>query len=174
MVLPGVVGAVAALLALYAMHILPVNATGLLLIALAVTLFLLEANYTSHGVLAGGGVIAMLLGALMLVRSPITPGGVSVGVALGATVPFALVTILLMRLVIRSRSWAPQTGVEELTRELGVTRSAIGEPGGGDRFGLVFVHGELWRADSRVTIPVGTRVRVVGIDGLTLHVEPAE
>jgi membrane-bound serine protease (ClpP class) len=175
MVLPGVVGAVAALLALYAMHILPVNATGLLLIALAVALFLLEANYTSHGVLAGGGVIAMLLGALMLVRSPITPGGVSVGVALGATVPFALLTILLMRLVLRSRGWVPQTGVEELKREFGVTRSAIGGPVATDaRFGLVFVHGELWRADSRVAIPTGKRVRVVGVDGLTLHVEPLD
>lgn len=175
MVLPGVVGGIAALLALYAMHILPVNATGLLLLGLAVVLFLLEAKYTSHGVLGSGGVIAMFLGALMLVRSPITPGGVSVGVALGSTLPFALLTVLLMRLVIRSRSWAPQTGVEELKRELGVTRSAIGGPAAANnRFGLVFVHGELWRADSRVAIPIDTRVRVVGIDGLTLHVEPFE
>src|SRR5262249_34146581 len=134
MVLPGVVGGIAALLALYAMHILPVNATGLLLIGLAVALFLLEAKYTSQGVLGAGGIIAMFLGALMLVRSPITPGGVSVGVALGATVPFALLTILLMRLVLRSRSWVPQTGVEELKREFGVTRSAIGGPfGTGER-----------------------------------------
>jgi membrane-bound serine protease (ClpP class) len=175
MVLPGVVGGIAALLALYAMHILPVNATGLLLLGLALVLFLLEAKYTSHGVLGGGGIIAMFLGALMLVSSPITPGGVSVGVALGATIPFALLTILLMRLVIRSRGWAPQTGVDELKREVGVTRSAIGGLGPAtDRFGLVFVHGELWRADSRVAIPIGTRVRVVGVDGLTLHVEPVE
>src|SRR5262249_61880298 len=142
---------------------------------LAGALLALETNYPSHGVLAGGGVIAMLLGALMLVRSPITPGGVSVGVALGATVPFALLTILLMRLVIRSRSWVPQTGVEELKREVGVTRSAIGGLGPAtDRVGLVFVHGELWRADSTVAIPTGKRVRVVGVEGLTLHVEPVE
>jgi membrane protein implicated in regulation of membrane protease activity len=110
----------------------------------------------------------------MLVSSPITPGGVSVGVALGATIPFALLTIFLMRLVIHSRSWAPQTGVEELKREVGVTRSAI-QPGSSlDHPGQVFVRGELWRADSRVAIPIGTRVRVVGVDGLTLHVEPLE
>jgi membrane-bound serine protease (ClpP class) len=175
MVLPGVVGGIAALLALYAMHILPVNATGLLLLGLAVVLFLLEAKYTSHGVLGGGGIIAMFLGALMLVSSPITPGGVSIGVALGASIPFALLTILLMRLVIRSRSWAPQTGVDELKREVGVTRSAIGGLAPAtDRFGMVFVHGELWRADSKVAIPKGKRVRVVGVDGLTLHVEPVE
>jgi membrane-bound serine protease (ClpP class) len=174
MVLPGVVGGIAALLALYAMHILPVNATGLLLLGLALVLFLLEAKYTSHGVLGGGGVIAMFLGALMLVSSPITPGGVSMGVALGATIPFALLTIFLMRLVIHSRSWAPQTGVEEMKRQVGVARSAIVPRSSPDQPGLVFVRGELWRADSRVAIPIGTRVRVVGVDGLTLHVEPLE
>jgi membrane-bound serine protease (ClpP class) len=174
MVVPGVIGGIATLLALYAMHVLPVNATGLLLIGLALVLFALEAKYTSHGVLGIGGTIAMFLGALMLVQSPITPGGVSAGVALGATLPFALLTILLMRLVIRSRSWAPQTGVEELKREVGVARSAIGPGISNERFGLVFVHGELWRADASVAIPIGTRVRVLGVDGLTLHVEPVE
>src|SRR5262249_61061113 len=81
MVLPGVVGGIAALLALYAMHILPVNATGLLLLGLAVALFLLEAKYTSHGVLGGGGIIAIILGVLMLVCSPITAGGCREGAA---------------------------------------------------------------------------------------------
>ena len=72
-------------LALFAMHILPVNFAGLLLIVVALALFILEAKYTSHGVLAIGGVIAMLLGALMLIRSPMTGAGVSLGVALGVT-----------------------------------------------------------------------------------------
>jgi membrane-bound serine protease (ClpP class) len=174
MVLPGVVGGIAALLALYAMQILPVNATGLMLIGLAVALFVLEAKYTSHGVLGMGGVVAMFLGAVMLVRSPITVGGVSFGVAAGATLPFAALTILLMRLVVRSRSWMAQTGMEEMTREVGVARSDIGPDISKQRFGLVFVHGELWRADSRVPIATGTRVRVLGVDGLTLHVEPLE
>ena len=70
-------------LALFAMHILPVNFAGLLLILAALGLFILEAKYTSHGVLAVGGVVAMLLGALMLIRSPLTGAGVSLGVALG-------------------------------------------------------------------------------------------
>src|SRR5207245_3269887 len=77
MVFPGVIGGIALLLALYGMRVLPVNAVGVLLIALAVLLFILEAKYTSHGVLGIGGVVAMLLGALMLVRSPLTGGGVS-------------------------------------------------------------------------------------------------
>jgi membrane-bound serine protease (ClpP class) len=174
LVAPGVIGSIALLLALYAMHILPVNVTGLLLITLALGLFVLEAKYTSHGVLGGGGIVAMLLGALMLVRSPITPGGVSFGVALGATVPFAVLTIVLMRLVLRSRHWAPQTGIEELLQELGVARVAIGPGAPNAGVGLVFIHGELWRATSSVAIPSGASVRVMSVDGLTLRVEPTE
>ena len=100
MVAPGVIGAIALVLALFAMHILPVNFAGLLLIVVALGMFILEAKYTSHGVLAVGGVVAMLLGALMLIRSPLTGAGVSLGVALGVTLPCAVVTVFLMRLVL--------------------------------------------------------------------------
>jgi membrane-bound serine protease (ClpP class) len=96
------------------MHILPVNFAGLMLIVVALALFILEAKYTSHGVLALAGVVAMLMGALMLIRSPMTGAGVSLGVALGVTMPFAAVTILLMRLVLRTRSWRQTTGLERL------------------------------------------------------------
>ena len=112
---------------------------------------------------SGGGVFAMLLGALMLVRSPLTGGGVSLGVALGATLPFALMTIVLMRLVLRSRRWAPQTGVEQLVHETGEVRTAIGGAGEAVR-GLVFVHGELWRASSTQPIVAGAHVRVSRVD----------
>jgi membrane-bound serine protease (ClpP class) len=170
-ILPGVAGAISLVLALFAMHLLPVNVAGLLLLAVALALFVLEAKYTSHGVLGAGGVVAMLLGALMLVRSPITAGGVSLGVAIGATLPFALLTILLMRLVLRSRDWIAQTGIEELVREIGEVREPITAGGAGGN-GLVFVHGELWRAVSHTAIPSGARVRVLRVDGLTLVVEP--
>jgi len=174
LIAPGVVGAIALLLALFAMHLLPVNLTGLLLIALAFVLFLLEAKYTSHGVLAVGGIVSMLLGALMLIRSPLTGAGVSLGAALGATLPFAAITIVLMRLVLRSRGWQAQTGVEELKREVGTVTSAIPGGGGLPQRGMVRVHGELWQAASTGAIPEGTRVRVLRVDGLTLHVEPLE
>jgi membrane-bound serine protease (ClpP class) len=160
-------------LALFAMHLLPVNVAGLLLLAVALALFVLEAKFTSHGVLGAGGVVAMLLGALMLVRSPLTAGGVSIGTAIGATLPFALITILLMRLVLRSRAWVPQTGVEELVREIGEVRESIPAAGAAGH-GLVFVHGELWRAAAQAAIPRGARVRIVRVDGLTLIVEPVD
>ena len=130
MIAPGVLGGIALVLALFAMHILPLNLTGLLLFALAIALFILEAKYTSHGVLGTGGVVAMLLGALMLVRSPITGGGISLGVAVGATLPFGAITIFLMGLVLKSRSWKPQTGVEGLVQEVAKSpsRSAAARP----------------------------------------------
>ena len=173
LIAPGVIGAISILLALFAMQILPINLAGLLLIVLAFALFILEAKFTSHGVLGTGGVVAMLLGALILVRSPLTGGGVSLGVALAATLPFAVLTVVLMRLVLRSRTWAPQTGVQQLLRETGEVRNAIAGSADSAR-GLVFVHGELWRAASTQPIPVGARVRVARVDGLTLWVEPID
>ena len=178
MIAPGVIGAIALVLALFAMHILPVNFAGLLLIVVALGLFILEAKYTSHGVLAAGGIIAMLLGAFMLIRSPITGAGVSFGVALGVTLPCALVTIFLMRLVLRSRSWKQSTGTQQLLgEEAEVTDpiTAAAAPGAPGAFqGMVRLHGELWRAVAPVAIPAGAQVRVVNVTGLTVHVTPAE
>lgn len=171
MVAPGVIGGIALVLALYAMQILPVAPTGIVLILLALGLFILEAKYTSHGVLAIGGIIAMLLGALMLVRSPLTHAGVSLGVAFGATLPFALLTILLMRLVMHSRAWKPATGREQLVGEPGeVTEPFVKQTDGALFQGMVRMHGELWRAVSPEAIPAGAQVQVTSIEGLTLHV----
>jgi len=144
---------------------------GIVLILLALGLFILEAKYTSHGVLAIGGIVAMLLGALMLVRSPLTHAGVSLGVAFGATLPFALITILLMRLVLRSRSWRPTTGLEQLVGSPGeVTEPLVRQTDSEIFQGMVRLHGELWRAVAREEIPAGAQVRVTRVEGLTLHV----
>jgi membrane-bound serine protease (ClpP class) len=171
MVAPGVIGGIALVLALYAMHILPVEPAGIVLILLALALFILEAKYTSHGVLAIGGIVSMLLGALMLVRSPLTHAGVSLGVAFGATLPFALITILLMRLVLRSRAWKPVTGREQLVGLPGEVTEALVRQSDGEFFqGMVRLHGELWRAVAKEEIPAGAQVQVARIEGLTLHV----
>lgn len=167
LIFPGVVGGIALVLALFAMHLLPVNATGVLLMILAFGLFLLEAKYTSHGVLGLGGAVAMVLGALMLIRSPMTGMRVSLWAALGVTLPFALITIFLMRLVLKSFRWKFAAGVEKMIGEVGEVTQAI------DGQGMVFVAGELWRAAARAPIAKGTRVRVVRVDGLTVLVEPA-
>jgi membrane-bound serine protease (ClpP class) len=170
MIAPGVIGGICAVLALYAMHILPVNFAGVLLILLALALFILEAKFTSHGVLAIGGIISMMLGAMFLIRSPLTSGGVSLGVALAATLPFALITVFLMKLVLSSRSWKTTTGREELIGEEGIAISGL--PAGAE--GMIRVHGELWQAVSPRAVPEGKPVRVRSIEGLKLHVEPEE
>jgi len=170
MIAPGVIGGICAVLALYAIHILPVNFAGVLLILLALALFILEAKFTSHGVLAIGGIISMMLGAMFLIRSPLTSGGVSLGVALAATLPFALITVFLMRLVLRSRSWKSTTGREELIGEEGVAISGLGA----GTAGMIRVHGELWQAVSPRAVPEGKPVRVRSVEGLKLHVEPEE
>jgi membrane-bound serine protease (ClpP class) len=170
MIAPGVIGGICAVLALYAMHFLPVNFAGILLILLALALFILEAKFSSHGVLAVGGIVSMMLGAMFLIRSPLTSGGVSLGVALAVTLPFALITVFLMRLVLRSRRWKLTTGSEELVGEEGVTTSALVA----GQEGMIRIHGELWRAVSPQGVAEGKLVRVRRVEGLKLHVEPEE
>jgi membrane-bound serine protease (ClpP class) len=168
MIAPGVIGAVCMVLALYAMHLLPVNLAGIVLIVLALGLFILEAKFSSHGVLLAGGIVSMLLGALFLIRSPLTTGGVSVGLAVAVTLPFAAITVFLMRLVLRSRNWKPSTGLEEIVGEQGVAVSSL--KAGSE--GMIRVHSELWSAVPSSDIAQGQRVRVVRAEGLKLYVEP--
>jgi membrane-bound serine protease (ClpP class) len=175
LVAPGVIGGICLVLALFAMHLLPINLTGLLLIILAIALFVLEAKYAGHGILGVGGVIALVLGALMLVRSPLTAGGVSIGAALGVAVPFGVFVMLLMRLVLRSRRWKPAVGSEGMVGAVGEVTQPVDTAGG-----MVFIESARWRAVRAAgdaagqTIPVGTRVRVVKVEGLTLHVQPVD
>ncbi len=167
---PGVIGGICAVLALYAMHLLPVNFAGVMLILLAFALFILEAKFASHGVLLIGGVVSMFLGAIFLIRSPLTPAGVSMGVALGVTLPVAFLTVFLMRLVLKSRAWKAATGREEMLGEEGVVTTAL--PAQGE--GMIRVHGELWRAAAASPVPEGAVVRVLRVDGLKLFVEPKQ
>jgi membrane-bound serine protease (ClpP class) len=169
-VVPGVVGGICSVLALYAMHLLPVNLAGILLILIAVTLFVLEAKYTSHGILLAGGVIAMIFGAIFLIRSPLTSGGVSVGTAVAVTLPFAAISVFLTRLVLRSRKWKPAAGVEEMLGEWGIATSGL--QSGVE--GMIRIHGENWRAIAQKDVAAGGAVEVRKISGLTLYVEPAK
>jgi membrane-bound serine protease (ClpP class) len=165
---PGVIGGICLILALYAMHFLPVNLAGVFLILLALAFFIMEAKFTSHGVLAAGGIVSMLLGAMFLIRSPLTGFGVSFFVSLAVTLPFALIAVFLMRLVLRSRKWKSATGKEELLGEQGIVVEAL--PAGAE--GIIRIHGELWRAISQQPVPPGSTVRVLRIEGLQLFVEP--
>ena len=112
----------------------------------------------------------MFLGALFLIRSPLTAGGVSIGVALSATLPFAVLTVVLMRFVLRSRKWKTTTGREELIGSNGIVTAELKA----SAEGMVRVHGELWRAASSQPVQEGKTVRVTKVEGLKLYVEPVE
>ena len=112
----------------------------------------------------------MFLGAIFLIRSPLTSGGVSIGVAFAATVPFGVLAVVLMRLVLRSRKWKSATGKEELIGAHGL--AVAGLPAGAE--GMIRVHGELWRAESSRPVREGDAVRILRVEGLKLYVEPAD
>jgi membrane-bound serine protease (ClpP class) len=114
----------------------------------------------------------MVLGALFLIESPFTGMGVRLPTALAVVIPFSIIVIILMRLVMKSRKWKVSTGAEELVGEFGEVTEPVGAAG---NFGMVFVHGELWRAAASdgQPIPKGARIRVARVKGLTLEVEPS-
>src|SRR6516162_1247511 len=140
---PGVIGGIAILLALLAFQQLPVSMIGIALIILAISLFVLEAKFPTHGILGVGGTVAMILGAIMLIQSPWTGMGVRFSTALAVVIPFAVIAAILTRAVMRSRSWKRATGREELLDEQGEVVEPVGAA---PAVGMVRVHGELWRA----------------------------
>ncbi len=163
-ILPGVVGAISILLALYAMKVLPINYVGLLLMGLAVIMFLLEIKVVSYGGLTISGVVAMTLGSVMLIDSPEPYLQISLTVILPAVAGTAIFFVWIVGLGFRVQQTRPVSGVEGMIDQIGVVRSA------GDEQMKIFVRGELWTADSDEAIQQGEKVRVVAIDGLRLHV----
>jgi membrane-bound serine protease (ClpP class) len=167
-ILPGVVGFIFILLAIFAFNLLPTRYAALILIVAAFVMFVLDAKFATHGVLTIGGIILMILGALLLVDAPIPEMRVKLVTALAVSVPIGLITVFLVGLVIKARRAKVVTGQQGLIGEIGVAQSAL-QPEG-----KVFVHGELWDAVSSANIAPGTRVLVKRVDGLRLEVEPVK
>ena len=167
MVAPGAVGAISLVLALYAFNFLPINYAGVLLIITALALFALEAKVTSHGVLAAGGVLAMVLGAMILVKSPWPEARIHLSTALSVALPLGAITVFLLTLVLATKRRKAVTGEAGMIGLRGVAYTDL------DPAGKVMVRGELWEARAAQRIPHGTRVRVREIEGLTLVVESA-
>lgn len=165
MIFAGVLGGILVLLGLSSLSILPINWVGVALLLLAVTLFVLEAKFTSHGVLGIGGTISMILGALLLVNGP-PEMRIHLFTAIIVSVPFALITMFLVAIVIRARRNKVLTGPGGMVGEIGVSRTPL-EPEG-----QILVHGEYWDAVASTNIPAGVHVRVKGVSGLKLLVEP--
>jgi len=166
LIAPGVIGAILVLLGLSAISVLPINWLGAALILLAFTLFVLEAKFTSHGVLGTGGAVAMVLGAVMLIDSPWPEMRVHWGTAIALALPFSIITMFLLSLAVRARRNKVETGQEGMIGETGAAVTELTPAG------KVFVHGEYWDAVSVRPAAAGTTVRVTAIDKLKLTVEP--
>jgi len=167
-VVPGVVGLIAILLAVFALNLLPTRFASLALLIAGFALFALEAKFATHGVLGIGGIVCLVIGGLFLVDGPIPEMRVRLVTALAVGIPVGVIAVFLATLVMRARKVHVTTGSEGMVGEIGVARTQL-EPEG-----KVFVHGELWNATARTAIAAGARVRVARVDGLRVVVEPAD
>src|SRR5258708_25417313 len=166
-VIPGVVGFIFILLALFAFHLLPTNYAAVVMILGAFVLFALEAKLQSHGVIGVGGVILMALGALLLVDGPIPQMRVKVWTALSVSIPLGAITIFLMTIALQARRNKVLTGEQGLVGEIGVAQSQLLPEG------KVFVHGEIWNAVATTNVEIGSHVVVRKVENLILHVDSA-
>jgi membrane-bound serine protease (ClpP class) len=164
---PGVVGAICLLLALYAFQVLSVNYAGLGLMLLGLALIVAEAFTPSFGVLGLGGIAAFVIGSVILMDSDV-PGFEIAWSAIGGMAFAGGIAVLVTSIyVVRARRRPVETGAQQLLRETAVAMEAF------DTEGFVRIRGELWRAVTNEPIAAGQRVRVVKVDGLTLEVVPA-
>lgn len=166
-IVPGVVGAICLLLALYAVQVLPINYAGVLLILLGVGLMVAEAFAPSFGALGLGGIAAFVFGAIMMFDSGVPGFGISVAFVLSLAILFALFLIWTVTYLLKLRKRGAVYGEEAI---VGGTAVAM-EDFTGD--GKVWLEGEAWTARSKVPIGKNQHVLVVAMDGLTLEVKPA-
>jgi membrane-bound serine protease (ClpP class) len=166
-VIPGVIGIIFVVLAVFALNLLPLRFAGVALIITAFVLFALEAKFGTHGALGLGGTAVLILGALLLVDGPIPQMRIRLLTAVAVSVPFGLITMFLVDIAVRARRNKVVTGERGLIGEIGVAQTLLRPDG------KVFVHGEIWNAHSSVPIDPGSTVRVTAVHDLTLTVEPA-
>jgi membrane-bound serine protease (ClpP class) len=163
-IFPGVIGAISLILAFYSFQTLPVNYAGLLLIALAIIFFIAEIKVTSYGALSLGGLISLTLGSIMLFDD--------LKVSLKLMAPTVVLVggffVVVSTLAFRAYRTRPKSGMDGMVGEIGLVKEDI------DPEGLVFVHGEYWRATAREKIEADEKVEVEGADGLILRVKKAD
>ena len=168
-IFPGIIGGICIILALYTMHTLPVNYAGLALIVFGVILFLLEIKIVSHGLLAIGGVISLLLGSMMLIRTDETwaMASLSWSVILTAVGISAMFFLFVISMGLKAQRAKPSMGLESMIGEIGQSLSELNPAG------TVRMHGEIWKAiTASGLIPEGKKVIVTGFLNFTLQVEP--
>jgi membrane-bound serine protease (ClpP class) len=164
-ILPGIVGAISLILGFYSLQSLPINYAGVLLLLLGIVLFVLEATVTSYGLLAIGGILSMLLGSLMLIKTDAPFLQISWAIIVPVIGFAALVTFAMVGMGMRAMRRRPVTGSEGMIGLVGMAKTALAPRG------QMAVRGELWEAISDEPVEAGAMVEVTAIEGLTLRVK---
>ena len=164
-IVPGTLGTIMVLLALFGLNLLPLRYTSVMLLVAAFALLILEAHFPSHGALATAGIASLVIGALTLVDGPIPELRVSLATALSAGLAFGLITVFLLRLALRARRSKVRMGADAMIGLIAVVTQPLVP------LGQVMVNGELWQAESTIPAEPGEQVRVRGLRDLTLLVE---
>jgi len=165
-ILPGVVGFIAMAISLYTLNLLPLRSMALVLIIAAFAMYILEAKLQTHGLIGAGGVLLMVIGALLLVDGPIPQLRVKLWASLAVAIPMGAITVFLMTVAFRARRNKVVTGEQGMIGEIAIVCVALTPSG------KVFVQGELWDAVSPVNADAGSKVVVRQVENLVLHVEP--
>ncbi|MFC2163479.1 nodulation protein NfeD [Acidobacteriota bacterium] len=156
-ILPGVLGGICLLMAIFSFQILPINYVGLILILLAIGLFILELKIQSYGILSVGGVLAMVIGSIMLIDAPIPELRPSLKFIIPIAISLSLIFLFLIILALKVHSRKASTGREGLIGEIGKAQTDLSPEG------KVFVHGEIWDAEAPENISKGSKVEVVEV-----------
>ncbi len=167
-IVPGSLGTLMVLLAIFGLNLLPIRYTAVLLLVAALVLMVLEAKFGGHGALAIAGVVCLAFGTLTLVAAPVPEMGVSPLVAIAVSVAFGGITVLLVRLAVRARRMKARLGADALVGKLASAMEPLAPEG------HVLVEGEIWRAVASQPIAAGARLRVVAHRDYLLQVEPLD
>ena len=165
-IVPGTLGTVLVLLAVFGLNLLPIRYTAVLLLVAGMALLVLEAKFGGHGALATAGIACLMFGMLTLVAAPVPQMGVSPWVAIGVSLGFGGITVFLLRLVVRARKRKALLGADAMVGCEAEAMEALAPEG------HVLVEGEIWRAIANEPAAKGARLRVVAHDGFLLRVEP--
>jgi membrane-bound serine protease (ClpP class) len=167
-IVPGALGTLMVLLAIFGLDLLPIRYTAVLLLVAALALLVLEAKFGGHGALAIAGIVCLTFGTLTLVAAPVPEMEISPLIAIGVSAGFGAITVFLVRLAVRAQRMKTRLGVDALVG----SRASAMEPLAPE--GHVLVEGEIWLAVASEPVAAGAPLRVTGSDKYLLHVAPAE
>ena len=167
-IVPGALGTLMVLLAIFGLNLLPIRYTAVMLLVAALVLLLLEAKIGGHGALAIVGIVCLTFGTLTLIAAPVPEMAINPWVAIAVSAAFGTITVFLVRLAVRARRTKSRLGPASLVSRRASAMEALTPQG------HVLVEGEIWSAVASEPVAAGAPLRVVGLEDYLLHVEPAE